>query len=144
MIVGSSIRNQRIEKDVHKSVAVHKSVESLNKLFYFVEQNDLLHPLEERNTFHVLTELSLVLRQVGIIILFVLLKINHLTCFLVLECFSFDILDSQHWISFLNYGIGQYLLLKVLCLYHKYLTNLVMLILHYYNRLWIHYIRAIK
>ena len=45
MIVGSSIHNQRIErlwKDVHKSVT------SLYKLFYFVEQNELLHPLEEK------------------------------------------------------------------------------------------------
>ena len=101
MIVGSSVHNQRIErlwKDVHKSVT-----SLFYKLFYFMEQNDLLHPLEERDlfalTFHVLTELSLVLRQVGIIILFALLKINRLTCFLVLGCFSFDILDSQHWIS---------------------------------------------
>ena len=48
LIVRSSIHNQRIErlwKDVHKSVT------SLYKLFYFVEQNDLLHPLEERNLF---------------------------------------------------------------------------------------------
>ena len=48
MIVGSSIYNQRIErlwKDVHKLVT------SLYKLFYFVEQNDLLHPLEERDLF---------------------------------------------------------------------------------------------
>ena len=132
-IVGSSVHNQRIER-LWKDV--HKSVKSLYKLSYFMEQNDLLHPLEGKiylfciiSTFHILTELSLVLRQVGIIILFTLLKINHLTCFLVLECFSFDILDSQNWISFLKYGIGQYLLLKVLCLYHEYLTNLMMLIL---------------
>ena len=138
LIVGSSIHNQQIEilwKDVLKSVTSLSTLWS--KMTYFTHWKKEIYLLCIISTFHVLTELSLVLRQVGIIIPFTLLKINHLTSFLVLECFSCDILDSQHRISFLNYGIGQYLLLKVLCLYHKYLKNLVMLILHYYNRLWI-------
>ena len=49
MIVGSSVHNQRIErlwKDVHKSVT-----SLFYKLFYFMEQNDLLHPLEEKDLF---------------------------------------------------------------------------------------------
>ena len=49
MIVGSSVHNQRIErlwKDMHKSVT-----SLFYKLFYFMEQNDLLHPSEEKDLF---------------------------------------------------------------------------------------------
>lgn len=49
MIVGSSVHNQRIErlwKDMHKSVT-----SLFYKLFYFMEQNDLLNHLEEKHLF---------------------------------------------------------------------------------------------
>ena len=49
MIVGSSVHNQRIEK-LWKDM--HKSVTSLfYRLFYYMEQNDLLNPLEEKHIF---------------------------------------------------------------------------------------------
>ena len=47
MIVGSSVHNQRIErlwKDMHKCVT-----SLFYKLFYFMEQNDLLNHLEDKN-----------------------------------------------------------------------------------------------
>lgn len=49
MIVGSSVHNQRIErlwKDMHKSVT-----SLFYKLFYFMEQNDLLSHLEDKHLF---------------------------------------------------------------------------------------------
>ena len=49
MIVGSSVHNQRIErlwKDMHKCVT-----SLYYRLFYFMEQNDLLHPLNEKHLF---------------------------------------------------------------------------------------------
>lgn len=47
MIVGSSVHNQRIERlwrDMHKSVT-----SLFYKLFYYMEQNDLLNPLDEKH-----------------------------------------------------------------------------------------------
>ena len=88
MIVGSSVHNQRIErlwKDMHKCVT-----SLYYRLFYFMEQCDLLNPLDEKHIYalHYIFSLTELLQNsctAGIIIRFVLLT-SLLTSFSLLEC----------------------------------------------------------